>query len=163
MGGFKAALAALKQDANAVDINCAGRKLHAFLPATRAPFDALRATDRVYDLEWDDSESFELPLADIRGALQWATAQRAAGRHLVISCAQGKSRSGAMATAYLMATRDIDADAALALIRARRPFVQPNSGFMKRLRAMAAEIRAVGRESAPSLGPSTNRESDGGS
>ncbi len=33
--------------------NCAGTKLHDFLPATREPMDALREKQRVYDLEWE--------------------------------------------------------------------------------------------------------------
>ena len=36
-------------------LNCAGQRLHAFLPKTRAPFDALRADGRCYDLEWSSA------------------------------------------------------------------------------------------------------------
>jgi len=46
-----------------------------------------------------------------------------------------------MATAYVMVTRNLDADAALATVRERRPFVQPNAAFMRRLRALETELR----------------------
>ena len=145
VGGFKAALGECKRQPQAVAVNCAGTKLHNFLPATREPFDTLRRDGRVLDLEWDDSEDFVLPLADIANALTWMRAHVHSGRVAVVNCAQGKSRSGAMATAYLMATRDLGVDEALAMVRAQRPFVQPNATFLRRLRELEGEIRATWR------------------
>jgi len=48
-----------------------------------------------------------------------------------------------MATAFLMAKLNLGVDDALALIRTRRPLVQPNPAFMRRLRALESEIRAL--------------------
>ena len=104
VGSYKAALAACKVPTTAV-LNCAGKKLHDFLPATRKNFDQLRKEQppRLFDVEWEDSTGFEIPFADIEAALHWAREQVAFGRTLLINCAQGKSRSGTMATAYLVA------------------------------------------------------------
>jgi hypothetical protein len=141
LGGFKAALRACSTDSQCVCINAAGSALHDFLPNTRAPFNKLRSEGRVFDLEWYDSEDFELPLSDLLAAISWANQHVRAGKLVVMNCAQGRSRSGACATAYLMATRDLNVDDALATIRAKRPFVQPNAGFMKALRQHEVPIR----------------------
>ena len=47
--------------------------------------------------------------------------------------AMGKSRSATVLSAYLMQTRNLDAEAAIALIRETRSFVEPNPGFMEQL------------------------------
>ena len=145
LGGFKGALSACRTERNCVCINAAGSALHDFLPNTRAPFNLLRSEGRMLDLEWFDSEDFELPLSDLLAAISWAHQHVRAGKVVVMSCAQGKSRSGACATAYLMATRDLNVDDALAMVRAKRPFVQPNAGFMKALRQHELHIRNVMR------------------
>ena len=131
VGGFKAMIAECARDARTVACNCAGTRLHDFLPKTRAPADQLRAAGRLLDLEWDDDDGFVLELAAIARALRWIARALADGEtRVVINCAQGKSRSGTFACAYLMATRDLDVASALAMVRAKRPFVQPNSGFI---------------------------------
>ena len=81
-------------------INTAGKKLHEFLPATRGPFDELRNVGRLVDCEWEDSEDFEIPLTDIEEAFAFAKTHVAAGRMVIINCAQGKSRSGTMAVLH---------------------------------------------------------------
>jgi dual specificity phosphatase 12 len=45
----------------------------------------------------------------------------------------GKSRSAAVLAAYLMQSRQLNPDEAIALIRTARPFVDPNQGFMEQL------------------------------
>lgn len=45
----------------------------------------------------------------------------------------GKSRSATIACAFLMWSRQITRDEALAVIRITRPFIEPNSGFMHQL------------------------------
>ena len=154
VGGFKAALAECRRNPQAVAVNCAGTRLHSFLPATRQPFDALRSDGRVLDLEWEDAEDFELPLVDMTKAIAWIHAQISAGHPVVINCAQGKSRSGALATAFVMGTQNLSAEAALAVVKARRPFVQPNPAFMRRLHALEKELRE--------LGPQTGTKPKGG-
>ena len=97
------------------------------------------------DLEWVDDAGFELPLRDILDAVAYVRAHVAKGSPVVINCAQGKSRSATVATAYVMASRDLDVESALALVKARRPFSQPNPGFMKCLKRHEAAIREAGR------------------
>mmetsp|Transcript_6477 Transcript_6477/g.19196 ORF Transcript_6477/g.19196 Transcript_6477/m.19196 type:complete len:220 (-) Transcript_6477:60-719(-) len=133
VGGFKAALAEAEALHTVVVVNCAGRKLHDFLPKTRTPFEDLRAQGRVLDLEWDDSDDFCVPTADIATAIAWVGDRAAAGLSVVISCAQGRSRSGFMATALLMHRHRMTSTDALALLRSRRPYCQPNPGFVRQL------------------------------
>lgn len=66
---------------------------------------------------------------------------------VLVHCYHGVSRSAAVVAAYLMKTRkndpDFDARKAVDLIRARRPSVQPNEGFMRQLelwRAMGCRL-----------------------
>jgi hypothetical protein len=147
MGGFKAALAEAKSDPSVVVLNCAGRALHDFLPRTRPPFDTLRAEGRVLDFEWKDSEEFALPLKDLVVGVRWIhTKSCRDGRRVIVNCAQGKSRSGAMATAYFMARFDMKPNEALARVRAGRPFAQPNPGFMNQLERHEEGIRSCLQE-----------------
>uniref|UniRef100_A0A7S2MD86 Tyrosine specific protein phosphatases domain-containing protein n=1 Tax=Octactis speculum TaxID=3111310 RepID=A0A7S2MD86_9STRA len=118
------------------------QKLHDFLPKTRAPFDALRATGRVYDLEWQDRDDFEITPADLVAALLWVHGILERGGSVVVNCAQGKSRSGTAATAYVMARHNLNWTVALAQVKQARPFVAPNPGFLRQLEAMEPEIRA---------------------
>jgi len=143
VGGFKAAIAECQADPATVVLNCAGAQLHAFLPNTKAPFDALRQASRVHDLEWEDSDAFVIDVPTLIVALQWARAQVESGKRLVINCAQGKSRSGTAATAYLVATEGLSAAAALARVQAARPFVQPNPGFLRQLSQMEPALLAL--------------------
>jgi len=56
------------------------------------------------------------------------------GGHVFIHCAMGKSRSATILAAYLMSTRRVSPDEALALIRRTRPMVEPNPAFMEQLK-----------------------------
>ena len=143
VGGFRAAIATAEGAADVVVLNCAGKRLHSHLPKSRAPMEALRAQGRLRDLEWDDVDGFTLPPADLLAAAGWVQAQLGEGRRVVINCAQGRSRSGAAACAWLMASRRISADAALAEIQRSRPLVQPNPGFMAQLRRAEAALHAA--------------------
>jgi len=145
VGSYKAALAVCKEPketSRTVVLNCAGQRLHEMLPLTRAPFDRLRSESppRLFDLEWEDSEHFSIPLADVIAALGWAREQLSRGHMVLVNCAQGKSRSGTMATAYVMARLKVPVADALARIRAVRPLVQPNPAFMRALREFEAAI-----------------------
>jgi len=141
VGSFRAALAECSRDERVVVLNCAGRGIHSFLPKTEAPFDALRNEGRVFDLEWRDDGAFAIDVPELLQALAWAVGHVAVGRPVIVNCAQGKSRSGTAATAYVMATRNLGAADALKLVRERRPFVQPNPGFLVQLAAMQDVVR----------------------
>jgi predicted protein tyrosine phosphatase len=135
----------LKTHEDAVCLNCAGHTIHKVWVKTRPPWDALRVAGRVKDLEWIDAPWFELPLQDILDGIAYVQENVAAGRPVVINCAQGKSRSGTAAVAYVMASHDLDVESALAVVRAKRPMVEPNPGFMRCLKSHEAAIRVAGR------------------
>ena len=149
VGGYKSVLA-LKDDTTAV-CNCAGRGLHSFFPPTRGPFDVLRTAGRLIDLEWEDSEAFSIPAQELFDAVRWVHARLSAPgeNRVLVNCAQGKSRSGTVATAYLMASRNVSVDEALGIVQAGRPLVEPNPSFLRRLRALEADLRQL-LDAAPS-------------
>ena len=141
VGSFKAMIAELHRNPKAVAVNCAGTKLHRFLPKTRAPADALREQGRLYDCEWEDSEHYAIAQCDLFSALSWSRDKVQQGHLVVSNCAQGKSRSGTFATAYLMQRDDLSVSEALGRIQSKRPLVQPNPGFLRQLRAMETALR----------------------
>lgn len=63
-------------------------------------------------------------------------------RPVLVHCMAGISRSAAIVIAYLMATEQLDFDAALAKLREKRPIVNPNQGFCAQLRAFTLEATA---------------------
>lgn len=144
VGGFKAAIAECRSSPSIVCLNVAGCKLHELLPKTRTPFDDLRSQDRVLDVEWEDSDNFRLEPASVLMAIDWIARQVGHGKSVLINCAQGRSRSGTMATAYLMARDNLDVEEALRRVQSKRPFVAPNPGFLRQLHEMEAAIRSQG-------------------
>ena len=130
VGGYKAALGVCKGTIKSTAvINAAGTGLHAFLPGTRKDFDVLRGETppRLIDVEWEDADDFKIELEDFVKALAWARTQVEAGNTVLVNCAQGKSRSGTLATAYCMAKFDVGVEQALAMVRGKRPLVQPSA------------------------------------
>eukprot|EP00041_Stephanoeca_diplocostata_P013872 m.247539 g.247539 ORF g.247539 m.247539 type:complete len:229 (-) comp19497_c0_seq12:726-1412(-) len=140
IGGFKAVIAETNARPEVVVINCAGKRLHTHLPKTRAPYDALRARGRMLDFEWEDHSGYPIPEHDIATGISWARARVSAGSIVLCACAQGKSRSGTMATAYIMATKGMRALEALAFIQKKRPFTKPNAGFLRQLSGLEGRM-----------------------
>jgi len=56
------------------------------------------------------------------------------GQNILVSCAQGKSRSVSLVMAYLITKRGMTYDQALSTLRSQRPIVCPNSSFEYQLR-----------------------------
>lgn len=69
-------------------------------------------------------------------ALPWIGQAIEQGGCVLLHCAAGVSRSGAVAVAYVMWHRGLSADAALQVVRAVRPIVTPNDDFMAQLRLL---------------------------
>jgi hypothetical protein len=59
--------------------------------------------------------------------------QRREGAVVYVHCAAGVSRSGFVATAFVMSEHGWGRDRALGFVRARRPQVRPNPAFLQRL------------------------------
>lgn len=53
--------------------------------------------------------------------------------NVLIHCMSGRSRSASILAAYLMNRKGLDATNSVALIREKRPVIQPNSSFLKQL------------------------------
>ncbi|MDP2435402.1 MAG: dual specificity protein phosphatase [archaeon] len=54
---------------------------------------------------------------------------------VLIHCAMGISRSSTLTLMYLIRAHGYDVDSAFRLLKDRRPFVQPNTGFTKQLQS----------------------------
>jgi hypothetical protein len=63
----------------------------------------------------------------------------ARGGGVLVHCAGGVSRSAAVVAGYLMARRGLSFDQSLAALRASRPWVNPNPGFVAQLREFEAK------------------------
>ena len=65
---------------------------------------------------------------------EFINAARKAGGGILVHCNAGISRSSTIVAAYLMQELGVGLDDALAMIRAARPVIKPNDGFMVQLR-----------------------------
>jgi hypothetical protein len=84
-------------------------------------FDPIRDGEPAPDLDW------------LRKMVTTLDEQRAAGRPVYLHCQNGVSRTGFVATAWLMWKEHLTRDEALARLRERRPGLRPNTAFMERL------------------------------
>ena len=78
------------------------------------------------------------------------------GHATLVHCNAGVSRSGSVAVAWLMATRNLSLDDALAEAKLKRPIITPNSNFIEQLRSYEQELRKLGSglmQEATTLGP----------
>lgn len=71
------------------------------------------------------------------------------GRRALVHCSAGASRSATVLLAYLLRDRGLSLLEAFRLVRARRPIVYPNKGFLRALRAF--EERHRGASTLPEL------------
>lgn len=71
-------------------------------------------------------------------ALPWIDRAVEQGGRVLLHCAGGTSRSGAVAVAYLMHSQGQSMPAALQEVQRARPIVRPNPGFISQLTAMSA-------------------------
>jgi protein-tyrosine phosphatase len=72
-------------------------------------------------------------VAWLRRMVEFVDTQRRNGATIYVHCVAGISRSGLVVTAYIMYTRHWGREKALAYVRSRRPWVQPNPAFMQLL------------------------------
>jgi hypothetical protein len=74
----------------------------------------------------------------IAHSLPWIEHAVLAEGRVLVHCAAGCSRSGAIAIAYIMWSQRLSLDAAQALAQRARPIIAPNPGFMEQLRSFEA-------------------------
>ncbi|TMW61687.1 hypothetical protein Poli38472_010750 [Pythium oligandrum] len=67
----------------------------------------------------------------------------AAGGRVLVHCQVGRSRSATIVLAYLIQRHHQSFQDALALVRAVRPQIQPNQGFLRQLRRWAAQLTST--------------------
>ncbi|KAI3662591.1 hypothetical protein MP638_000701 [Amoeboaphelidium occidentale] len=58
------------------------------------------------------------------------------GQHILVHCNAGVSRAPSIVIAYLILKRGMSYDEAFNLVKAARPCIKPNEGFVKQLRAL---------------------------
>ncbi|KAI0057985.1 phosphatases II, partial [Artomyces pyxidatus] len=78
-----------------------------------------------------------IPRANLLGHLQrtvdWIDAALQTGGTVLVHCRTGNSRGASVIMAYLIAKKHMSVDEALAYVKSRRAFVQPNIGFLAQL------------------------------
>ena len=72
----------------------------------------------------------------------FVAAARAQGGTVLVHCHGGVSRAAALVLAFLIGREGLGFDDALAALRAARPVVDPNPGFVTQLRAFEASLGA---------------------
>lgn len=88
----------------------------------------------IQHLGWQDCKEQILNEDQLVGALQAIERTRNAGGGALVNCMQGKSRSGAVVTAYVAAKNRWTIRQSLALVQEKRGSAQPNNNFMNQLR-----------------------------
>ena len=142
------------------------RSIESFFPKFQHMVDAAQRNGAVFiELNWLDDYQQRLSKADLRTAVREIHKARLLGNRVLIHCAQGLSRSGAVSVAYVATIlEEIQAgyeitelpvsrvDAALMVVKAGRIQAQPNNSFMEQLRqhersglfaSLRVELRAI--------------------
>ncbi|GMI34176.1 hypothetical protein TeGR_g7902 [Tetraparma gracilis] len=143
VGSFKSVGGATKQDARLFVVNAAGRALHDFLPKSRSVFDQLREQDRVRDLEWQDSVDFTIDVEELVATVELMLEKVRGGGRVLVNCAQGKSRSGTVAVAYVMAKLGVGVEEGLKKVQQGRALVDPNASFRRQLGEMEGRLHEI--------------------
>ncbi|KAG2038748.1 protein-tyrosine phosphatase-like protein [Suillus americanus] len=95
------------------------------------------------------------PSADLRphleGACQYIANALKSGGNVLVHCQQGVSRSPAIVIAYLIHDLGMSYDQAYALVKRRRPCINPNPGFVAGLRSWEEKWRASAPPPPPQL------------
>eukprot|EP00795_Rhopilema_esculentum_P007630 gene7630-13447_t len=133
LGGFKAAINTefLKKENITHVLNVAGKGLGImFGPKYREISREMKKNLNItgLDLDWEDSMKYHITEDDFKQAICFIHEGMKSGSVLV-HCAQGKSRSGAAVSSYLMATRKMTTIESIEFIQQKRKMVDPNPNF----------------------------------
>ena len=113
-------------------------------------------------IDWDDNETEDL-LLELPRALAWLDAALDAGRSVLVHCTAGVSRSSAVIVAFFISRLGMSYDAALARVRAARPWARPNPGFERQLLRFEAVQRGCDPRFCARGGDDDDKEEGGGS
>jgi len=91
---------------------------------------------RFLHLGWVDADEQDVEEQALLGACRFVHEARRAGDGVLVHCAQGKSRSATVVTAYLAALYALPVAEALARVQAGRRMAEPNRSFMRQLLAL---------------------------
>lgn len=109
----------------------------------------LHESDLGSDIEWHRIPLLDVEDQDITEALDEGLSiidrVAAAGGKVLVYCHQGRSRSVSICLAYFITRERMPLADALSFIKAHRPEVQPNAGFLRQL--MALELSTLGSNS----------------
>jgi protein-tyrosine phosphatase len=96
---------------------------------------------------------FEELRQDFWDSLKFVSDAIEAGGTVFVNCRRGICRSAVFCVAYLIDTRNLPFDAALTLVKQKRPVCEINQGFADQLRARetAQKPKAAGRGRLPLL------------
>ena len=133
-------------------LTCNGRRPF-FFPGTVQP--------RVKVIDWDDEAQQELD--ELRGALDFIKDALLNSGVVLIHCTAGRSRSAAVVLAFFIECLDMNYDEALAALKLKRPWVDPNPGFVRQLREFEANYRGKDlafTDKSPYSDKSTSIDSD---
>lgn len=111
-------------------LNCAKELNHSF--ENRHRFQILK-------LQLEDKSS-QLLSQDFDRVYDFIHDCRTSGGKILVHCQQGISRSASFVAMYLMRTENCSFDAAMAIMSSKRHIVQPNSGFIRQLRALENKL-----------------------
>eukprot|EP00928_Gymnodinium_smaydae_P037410 TRINITY_DN25977_c0_g1_i1.p1 TRINITY_DN25977_c0_g1~~TRINITY_DN25977_c0_g1_i1.p1 ORF type:complete len:324 (-),score=61.99 TRINITY_DN25977_c0_g1_i1:55-1026(-) len=89
----------------------------------------------------DDDPDEDL-LSALEDCVAWIRQAVCDGGQVLCQCRAGRSRSAAVAAAFVMQAEGCSFEAALESIRSSRPFVNINVGFLRQLKAFATTARA---------------------
>jgi protein-tyrosine phosphatase len=65
------------------------------------------------------------------------------GGHVLVHCAQGVSRSGAILVGYMMRKQGLTYDQAMKIVKPKRPIVEPNHHFKSQLRVYERILKQI--------------------
>jgi hypothetical protein len=96
----------------------------------------------VLRMGWEDAETQTLDGLD--KAVRWLHQKRdEEKKNVVVHCAQGKSRSGAIIVAYLMCKEKLPYAEGLKMAQLKRNIIQPNAAFAVELQNRSEEILSL--------------------
>jgi protein-tyrosine phosphatase len=97
--------------------------------------------------------AFEELNAEFWGSIKFVSEAIEGGGAVMVHCRRGICRSATFCVAFLMETRNLPFDAALTLVKQKRPICEINQGFIEQLKAHESLIkrRSNGRGRGPLL------------